>query len=64
MDGFWTEELTDTRKEAKTWEETIGRKTICGGRNKAGSFDSAKSGNLTIPSLEIEAIYGTKPATL
>ncbi len=56
MDGFWTEELTDTRKEAKTWEETIDGKRYVVGEIRQVALIAQKSGNLTIPSLEIEAI--------
>lgn len=56
MDGFWIEELTDPTQKAKTWEETIGGKRYMVGEFRLVSLIAQKSGKLTIPSLDIEAI--------
>ncbi len=56
MDGFWIEELTDPTQKAKTWEETIGGKRYMVGEFRLVSLIAQKSGVLTIPSLDIEAI--------
>lgn len=56
MDGFWTEELTDTKTAAKTWEETIDGKRYMVGEIRKVALIAQKAGTLSIPSLELEAI--------
>ncbi|MGD9494153.1 MAG: BatD family protein [Bacteroidales bacterium] len=56
MDGFWTEELTDTKTAAKTWEETIEGKRYIVGEIRKVALIAQKTGTLSIPSLELEAI--------
>ncbi|PKP03260.1 MAG: hypothetical protein CVU11_08895 [Bacteroidetes bacterium HGW-Bacteroidetes-6] len=56
MDGFWIEELTDPTKNAKTWEETVDGKPYMVGEFRVVSLIAQKTGLLTIPSLDIEAI--------
>ncbi|HBG69645.1 MAG: hypothetical protein A2W93_12230 [Bacteroidetes bacterium GWF2_43_63] len=56
MDGFWTEELTDTKTAAKTWEETIEGKRYIVGEIRKVALIAQKTGTLNVPSLELEAI--------
>lgn len=56
MDGFWTEELTDPKSQAKTWNETVDGKNYLVAEIRKVALIAQKPGMLTIPSLELEAI--------
>lgn len=56
MDGFWTEDLTDINTHAKTWQETVDGKTYMVAEIRTIALIPQKSGLLTVPPLQLEAI--------
>ena len=56
MDGFWIEDLVEPLSKAKTWEETINGQVYLVGEISKKALFPQKSGNLTIPALNVEAI--------
>lgn len=56
MDGFWVEDLVEPNSKAKTWEETINGKVYLVGEISKKAFYPQKSGTLTIPALNVEAV--------